>query len=757
MSPRRGGSPGVVPALIVLVLACLPAPAGSGEVAPSPSAEAPGAVGLAWDIAVEGDYDPATGVLAASERLTWRNLADTPADELRLHLWLNAFRDDRSTWRREALWRRSPSERRPDGGLDLLAVTGPGGADWTGRVRYVDEDTGNPDDRTVAVIPLDEPVPPGGEVTLELAFRARFPGIFARTGRAGDYLAATRWIPVPGVFESPGPGEPARWNCRPFHKRTEFYADFGHFRVTVSFPERYEGKVAGTGRIVHEETRDGRYVVSFDAAPVHAFALFADPRFVVVRHAFRGDEHRDPGDEAWWREVLGPELRDGELELPDVEVVLYLQPDHRSIARRYLATLEFGLTFFGRAFGPYPWPVLRVIDPPVSGGGSGGMEYPMLISCGSHLLVPPERESPEVVTMHEFGHQYFYGLVANSEQEHAFLDEGFNTFAESTALDRFHGPDVATTGFFPFEYPGSPPAPVATADRGWGRFLALGDGTVFGFADGLIAGYVRDCPPLTYVRLEWLFPWRERQAWVPRAGSDRVLRQSWTYPDHATYRAHVYKLTGLTLETWRRVAGDRALWRALRRYVREQRFRHPRPGDFVRAACAVREEMLAAGETDPSAQAIVPPADEFFATTWGTAGWTDFEAAWIRCAEDPPPEDAAGAEGQDAGAGATTYTCRALVRQRGPWSFPVEIELRYDGGETELVTWDGKDRWVVIERRGPHRVRGVVVDPGRRYPIDVDLLNNQVRRGRTGEDAWRVFLALLHQLAERLLVLGRHG
>ena len=701
---------------------------------------------LVYDIAISGSWDPATGALEAAETLTWRNLADGPAAELRLHLYLNAFRDDRSTWRREALWRRGPGERRPDGGIDLLAVTGPGGADWTGRVRWADDDTGNPDDRTVAVIPLDEPVPPGGSVTLEIAFRARFPGIFARTGRAGDYLAGAQWFPKPGVFEAPAPGEPPRWNCRPFHRRTEFYADFGHYRVTLEFPDRYAGKVAGTGRIVHEETGDGRYRVTFDAAPVHDFAFFADPRFVVVRRRYRGAEHRDPEAEARWREILGPELREGELALPDVEVALYLQPDHRSLADRYLATVDYGLTFFGRAFGPYPWPVLRVVDPPVSGGGSGGMEYPMVISCGAHLLVPPERESPEVVTMHEFGHQVFYGLLANDETTFAFLDEGFNTFAESTALDRFHGPDVATTGFFPFEYPGSPPAPVAGGGTGWYRLAAAGDGTVFGFASGLVAGYLRDCPPLTYVRMEWLFPWRERQAWVGHAGAGRVLRPSWTFPDHPTYRAHVYKLTGLTLETWRRVAGDRALWRALRRYVRENRFRHPGPDDFVRAACAVREEMLAAGEDDPAAQAIVPPADEFFGTTWGTAGWTDFEAAWIRCAEDPAAPE-----------GERGYVCRALVRQRGPWSFPVEVELRFDDGSAETVTWDGRGRDLVLERRGPHRIAAVLVDPARRYPIDVDLLNNQARRGRTAGDTWRIFLALFHQLAERLLVLGRHG
>ena len=33
------------------------------------------------------------------------------------------------------------------------------------------------------------------------------------------------------------------------------------------------------------------------------------------------------------------------------------------------------------------------------------------------------------MTVHECGHQFWYGLVGNNEFEHAWIDEGLNTFS----------------------------------------------------------------------------------------------------------------------------------------------------------------------------------------------------------------------------------------------------------------------------------------------------------------------------------------
>jgi len=39
-----------------------------------------------------------------------------------------------------------------------------------------------------------------------------------------------------------------------------------------------------------------------------------------------------------------------------------------------------------------------------------------------------------MVIIHEFGHGYWYGLVANNEFEAAWLDEGFNTYSTTRVL-----------------------------------------------------------------------------------------------------------------------------------------------------------------------------------------------------------------------------------------------------------------------------------------------------------------------------------
>ena len=43
--------------------------------------------------------------------------------------------------------------------------------------------------------------------------------------------------------------------------------------------------------------------------------------------------------------------------------------------------------------------------------------------------------NPEGVTVHEFGHQFWYGMVGNNEFEEAWLDEGFNTYSTGKVLE----------------------------------------------------------------------------------------------------------------------------------------------------------------------------------------------------------------------------------------------------------------------------------------------------------------------------------
>ena len=43
----------------------------------------------------------------------------------------------------------------------------------------------------------------------------------------------------------------------------------------------------------------------------------------------------------------------------------------------------------------------------------------------------------EVTVAHEFGHQYWYGMVATNEFEEPWLDEGINSYSEDKVMGRF--------------------------------------------------------------------------------------------------------------------------------------------------------------------------------------------------------------------------------------------------------------------------------------------------------------------------------
>ena len=105
------------------------------------------------------------------------------------------------------------------------------------------------------------------------------------------------------------------------------------------------------------------------------------------------------------------------------------------------------LFFYGLWYGPYPYAELTAVDPAWGARAAGGMEYPTLFTCGTRMFTKPRMYSPESVTVHEAGHQFWYGLVGNNEPEAAWLDEGFNSFSDSETLFREYGTRRAATAY----------------------------------------------------------------------------------------------------------------------------------------------------------------------------------------------------------------------------------------------------------------------------------------------------------------------
>ena len=113
------------------------------------------------------------------------------------------------------------------------------------------------------------------------------------------------------------------------------------------------------------------------------------------------------------------------------------------LADRMLRGARLALAWYGLYYGAFPYPQLTVVSPPRGAEEAGGMEYPTLFTAGTGLFTTPDMYRPESVTVHEAGHQFWYGIVGSNEFEHAWLDEGLDTFSTYRTFHEAYGERVA--------------------------------------------------------------------------------------------------------------------------------------------------------------------------------------------------------------------------------------------------------------------------------------------------------------------------
>jgi hypothetical protein len=629
---------------------------------PPPAADAPGLPPLPASsprnasYTIEARLDPEKHTISGSLVLDWRNTADRELASFPFHLYWNAFRNSLSTTARGEGRRQrfdATREQRRFGWIEVKSIRRIDGAeeDLTATQRFLSED-GNRDDRTVMEVRSARPVAPGATARFRVDWEALEP--YGDPGRAGwvhDYHFVAQWFPKIGVFWH------GAWNAHPFYPTTEFFSDFGVYDVKLTLPRGFI--VGATGRLLSTaDNPDGTASFRFVQEDVHDFAWTASRRFLERRGRFE-----DPG-------------------YPPVEIRLLLQPEHAHLAARYVESTKIALRAYGTWAAPYPYPQVTVVDP-AWGSASGGMEYPTLFTGGAKVLSPPALHSPESVTIHECGHQFWYGLVANNEAEEAWLDEGLDSYMDARAIDDELGQPA------------------------WSRRL---------FGDTWTES----------VRLGW--PLVAPSVRIPRGGSDRAsLRQAgeedrmakpgWTYRDPASYVLNSYGKPSLVLQTLEGLLGEESMDRVLRVYARRFRFAHPTTGDFMATVDEVtghdwgwffEQTFFSSDLCDYAVSVDQQPARV-------PAGW--FEGRDGRLEYRPPSQPKQGARDG-------AVDSRVTLIRRGEVRMPVELLLRFADGRLVRETWDGRDRWKRFEYPQARVVRAVV-DPGRKIAIDVDPVNNE--------------------------------
>ncbi|MGO9271021.1 MAG: M1 family metallopeptidase [Terriglobia bacterium] len=454
---------------------------------------------------IDARLDPAKKTVDATETLTYHNLTGQPLDTFPFHLYLNAFQPT-STFMREVRLngtRGTGPESKWDakhyGVIEVKSLEVEGQGDLTKQMQFIQPDDGNSDDRTVFQVKLPKPVAPGADAVFKIVFHDQLPEVLERTGYKRNFFMVAQWFPKVGVWWH------GAWNCHQFHATSEFFADFGVFDVKATVPDDYI--VGSTGDVVSVVSNsDKTRTFTWHAEDIHDFAWTASPDYTLVEDSWTGSAGT-------------------------VHIHLLLSPGHQGAKDRYLQVIKGTMDRFDKWYGPYPYDRITLVDPPAGAGDAGGMEYPTLITCGSSWWMPEGLREVELVTEHEFGHQYWYGMVATNEFEEAWMDEGINSYTEAKILASLYGDRTSAINL-------------------WGMTAADAD----------------------LLRLEY--------ASLP--DTDPMSHFAWQFMNSNAYGGITYGKTATVLLTLEGIIGADTMQKAMHTYFMRYRFTHPTGTDFIK-------------------------------------------------------------------------------------------------------------------------------------------------------------------------------
>lgn len=386
---------------------------------------------------IDATLDPVKHIVKGQQQLGWRNRSNQPVCSVYLHLYLNAFKKG-STFRTEqekGFKFRSgvAADEKEAGNVHLLSVKQNGqDVKW----EFVHPDGGPKTDETVIRLDLPASVAAGATTNLDINFENKLPRVVARTGYFDTFHLIGQWFPKIGVLELPGErGATApRWNAHEMHLHSEFYADFGSYDVKLTVPENYT--VGATGELQGTPVeKNGWTTHHYKQDDVHDFAWTAY------------DKYGTP-IESTWRSPAGH----------DVKVRVLYPKGYESSGKFVLKSTVDSLDYFSKTLGAYPYKTVTAVVPAYNADEAGGMEYPTFFTAT--LTEPSKKEYgvPDLmldfVTIHEFGHGYFYGIIASNEFEEPMLDEGMNEYWDMRMVrDLDRGPKLKRfdgKGYLPF-------------------------------------------------------------------------------------------------------------------------------------------------------------------------------------------------------------------------------------------------------------------------------------------------------------------
>jgi len=575
-------------------------------------------------------------LLDGHETLKWFNKSSDIITELQFHLYFNAFRNNKSTFMKESGGSSRGFKIDKDGWgfSNIKSIKLSNGEDITKSMEYIQPDDNNTDDKTVFRVPLSKSIPPGDSIVLNIDFIAMLPQPpFARSGAKEEYFLVGQWFPKIGVYDE------GKWNCHQYHANSEFFADFGVYNVRMTVPEK--NIVGATGLEVEVKNNgDGTLTHYYHAEDVHDFAWTTSPEFVE----FKG-------------------------KAQDVDIRVLMQPDHAYQGQRHLEAAKVAVEYFQNWYGDYPYPNLTVVDPRRDAGGSGGMEYPTFITAGTIYGLPEGILGVEMVIVHEFGHNYWYHMLASNEFEESWMDEGINSYTENLIMADHYGEKVSLI----------------------------------------------DCLGINISDLQL-----QRGQYISLPDYDPTIRKAWEYYSGGSYAINSYMKPSLLLMTLHNYLGKETMQKIMRTYSERWRFKHPKTKNFIDIANEVSGQNLNwfFDQALYSNAVIDYSVDRVKCSELNKDKGIDYTLSTDDAIEGKSLNSE---EGKDT---SKLYLSEINIRRLGAFKFPIEVEISFENGETIRDNWDGQELWKKYKFIKPTRLKYAAVDPEHKIPLDINFSNN---------------------------------
>ncbi len=598
-----------------------------------------------YDIQVVLDSDNKT--LSAKQIVNFKNPSTDTIRDLQFHLYYNAFKNTKSTFYQDQDgFSEFGNFEKTDictwSWINIDGIKDEAQNDLSSKMQFITPDDDNEDDQTVVQVILNQPIFPGESAQFFLNWNSKIPNVRPRTGYNKDFYHFVQWFPKLGVYEPAGmrQREKGGWNCHQYHASGEYYADFGSYKVQIDVPANF---VVGASGSMLEQTKKGdRKIWTYGIDDVIDFAWTCSPKFIT-----RLDK---------WKEV-------------ELKILTY--DEHAACGDKYFSIMKNALSYLDEHVGKYPYKTLTLIDPPLHGLFTGGMEYPTLITSINLCFLPDGVLTTETLTTHELIHQYFMQMIATHEVEEPWLDEGFTTYFEGRILDHFHGEKTSLMNW-----------------RGW----RVGNGE--------------------YNRGE--FFGNEN----PKIASNS--RKSWEFR-HGGYGPVSYNKTAVWLKTLEGMVGVETMDAIMKTYFDRWKFSHPSGRDFE----AVASEVV----YDRHGNKFGENLNWYFDQVIRGTAICDYKLAEIENLEIPAPSGFIdnNTECVETDFDNPIYNLsRVIVHRLGEVQLPVDIQINFEDGSSEMKYWDGKDRSIDFTFKGERKIVSAEIDPERKIYLDKNFLNNSL-------------------------------